>query len=150
MVMRSRRLETLFGAGLDRLTAEHVRRLVPQQVEEAQDLDFKREHYGDGDSEKRSLATDVAAMANTVGGIILIGVDETEGRASGADGVQLSETATLRIRHIVAAKVAPVPSFEVITVPDEAATDRGFLLIAVPESAMAPHAVVFENAVRYP
>jgi hypothetical protein len=45
---------------------------VDAQAQEAFDLDFKKARYGNSDSERRKLAGDVAAMANTAGGVILI------------------------------------------------------------------------------
>lgn len=76
-MLRSRRLEGLLGGSLDAVTAASVRGLVEVGVAEAFDLDFKSTHYGRGDSEKRDLAGDVAALANTAGGLIVIGSRRT-------------------------------------------------------------------------
>ncbi|MGH7744920.1 MAG: AlbA family DNA-binding domain-containing protein [Candidatus Dormibacteria bacterium] len=119
VVFRSRRLESVFGAPLDALTSEHVKSLVTSNVQEAFDLDFKRPLYGRGDSDKRALAGDVAALANTAGGIIVLGVEEDEhARAVGTPGVALSDAEVARMRQIVASLAAPMPDFDVLTVPD--------------------------------
>lgn len=63
--LRSRRLERLFAARLDSVSHEQVAALVDNQVTEHYDLDFKRGLYGSKDADRRDLAGDVAAMANT-------------------------------------------------------------------------------------
>jgi hypothetical protein len=63
---------------------------------------------------RRALAGDVAAMANTAGGIIVIGIDEDEQAcATAAPGVELTETETRRVLQVVGALVSPLPVFDV-------------------------------------
>lgn len=163
VALRSRRLESVFGTSLDALTSEHVRSLVTSNVQEAFDLDFKLPLYGRTDSDKRDLAGDVAALANTAGGTIVLGVEEDEhARAVGTPGVELSDAEVARMRQIVASRVAPMPDFDVLMVPDsvaaegeaavggESSTAHGFVVIAVPRSPSAPHAVLVNDALRYP
>jgi len=150
-VLRSRRLEGLFGGNLDAVGAADIRALVDRQVSEAFDLDLKAELYGNGDKEKRDLASDVAAMANTAGGVIVLGVSEDgQARAAATPGVSVSDAEVARIRQIVAAGVSPLPQFDVIPVLDEHSAGRGFILIAVPRSVLAPHAVLINDALRFP
>jgi Schlafen, AlbA_2 len=170
VALRSRRLEALFGKTLDTLTAADLRGLVNAQAQEAFDLDFKATHYGGTDKEKRALAVDVAAMANTAGGVILIGIDEDErARATAAPGVEVSDAERGRIRQIVASQVSPFPTFDVEMISDEAEVDsagisspatdahgagarpaHGFMMIAVVRSPSAPHAVLVDNSLRFP
>lgn len=165
VALRSRRLESVFGAPLDALTAEHVRSLVTSSVQEAFDLDFKQELYGRGDSDKRALAGDVAGLANTAGGIIVLGIEGDEhSRATATPGVELSDGEVRRIYQVVASLVSPMPVLDVRPLPDaamaqpESATasgdrpnpTRGFIVLAVPRSPNAPHAVLVNEALRYP
>lgn len=150
-LLRSRRLEGLFGGPLEAVTVEQVRALVDLHAVEAFDLDFKEAHYGRTDSEKRDLTGDVAALANTAGGLIVIGIaEDTQARAAAAPGVEVSDGEVARIRQIVAAGVSPLPAFDVITVLDDAKPGSGFVLIAVPQSVLAPHAVLINDALRFP
>jgi predicted HTH transcriptional regulator len=123
--------------------------------------EWSRDLCGRGDSDRRKLAGDVAALANTAGGVIILGIEEDDqARATGAPGVELSDAESARIRQIVASLVAPVPMFDILTIPmstDESTAmeasldaDRGFIVIAVPRSPQAPHAVLVNNALRYP
>jgi len=145
------------------LTAADIRSLVTSTTQEAFDLDFKLTLYGRGDSDKRALAGDVAALANTAGGVIVLGVGEDDhARATSTPGVELSDTEVARIRQVVASLVAPMPVFDVLTLPDASQSQatsgigdspgpaHGFVLIAVPRSPQAPHAVLVNDALRYP
>ena len=148
--LRSRRLESVFGTTLDGLTAEHIESLVGNAIEEEFDLDFKRDLYERNDQKKRDLAGDVAAMANTAGGVILLGVEDQDGRATAAPGVDLSDEETRRMLQVVASLVAPMPVFDINLVPQADSTTRGYYVIAVPRSPSAPHAVLINDALRFP
>ncbi len=149
--LRSRRLETLLGARIEDVTFAQVSDLVSNQVVEAYDLDFKAQLYGRTDSDKRDLATDVAALANTAGGLIVIGIDEDDqARAAAVSTVPLSDTETARMQQIVASLTAPLPDFDIVAVEDRANSGTGFLLIAVPPSQRQPHAVIVNQGLRFP
>ncbi|MEU0184167.1 ATP-binding protein [Streptomyces sp. NPDC006207] len=148
---RSARLERLLGAPVAEAQHSHVLGLIAGAVPEDFDLDFKRELYGTNDSAKRSLCGDVAAMANTAGGLIILGMDEdAHGVAAAAPEVDLSDDEKRRILQTVAAGVSPLPQFDVIPVPGSN-PDRGFYLISILRSAEAPHAVIVNNeTLRFP
>ncbi len=143
---------------MEQLQPTHVEALVTGKVTESHDLDFKAGLYGTSDADKRDLAGDVAALANTAGGVIVLGIQEGEhAQAISAPGVEVSDAEVARIRQIVADRVSPMPTFDVISVQNlvSPATSHGplapsFLLIAVPRSANAPHAVMVSKALRYP
>lgn len=148
---RSRRLEQIFGAPLSSVTYEQVLSLKVNGVTEAPDLDFKGELYGGNDEAKRALSGDVAALANSGGGVLLLGVMQDEqARAADTPGVDISDAQINRIHQTVASGVAPLPSFDVLPVEDPSRPGHGFLLIIVPPSTMAPHAVLVNKGLRYP
>lgn len=169
-VLRSRRLESLFGVALDEATAAHIQSLVTNGVTESFDLDFKEALYSRGDSAKRDLAGDVAALANTAGGVIVIGVaEDDQSRATGADGVELSDAEKARMLQVIASGVSPMPAVDILAVPmdparsvdadepvpdgDDAADgppESGYFLVTVPRSLAAPHAVIVNDGFRFP
>src|SRR6266700_2351768 len=108
-----RRIEVLFGRPLAEVDATNLRALVNGKIREDADLDFKEQVYGNADADKRDLAGDVAAMANTVGGVIVVGVAEVDGAATKLAPVALSEAEDLRMRQVVASLVAPVPQLSI-------------------------------------
>lgn len=149
-VKTMRRIELLLAKRLPEVDALSLGSLVSGSVHEDADLDFKEKLYGQGDPEKRDLAGDVAAMANTIGGVIVLGIDEVDGAAVKLTPVSLSEAEVLRMRQIVTSNVAPVPRFDIYRVPETSGASTGFYILAVPRSPDAPHAVRVNDALKYP
>lgn len=149
-LLRSRRLESVLGAPVDKLKASDIRALPANQVTEAFDLDFKATLYGSTDKGRRDLCADVAALANTSGGVIILGVTEDEHAAAvAAPGVQLSDAERNRMLQILASGIAPMPACEVLSVREDE-SDSGWYLLAVPRSQRAPHAVIMNDGFRFP
>jgi hypothetical protein len=151
VALRSRRLQAIFGVPLDDLQYEHLEALVSNEVSEAFDLDFKRSLYGNADRDRHALATDVAALANTAGGLLVLGIDEDrQARAVAAPGVAVSDAEIRRILQIVGSLVVPLPVFEILPILKRVEDDHGFVVIAVVRSPLAPHAVIVNQGLRYP
>ncbi len=151
VALRSRRLEDVLGGSLEDLTFERVERLVAGGVTEAFDLDFKQALYGTSDAARRDLATDVAALANTSGGLLILGIEEDDqARAIAAPGVALSDDELNRIHQIVGSQVVPAVVYEPIPVRKPGQDDHGFLVIAVLRDPLAPHAVIVNQGLRFP
>jgi hypothetical protein len=149
---RSTRLEAVLGAAIDAaLPYAALVALKTNQVTEATDLDYKREHYKNNDP-KRALCGDIAAMANAAGGVILLGIAEDTRTSAAEDlvNVALGDDQTRRIRSIAASAIAPLPSFEVFPIADPADPGNGIIVIAVPQSPMRPHAVLVNDGFRFP
>lgn len=148
---RLTRIEALLGVTIPEVDEAALERLVAGAAREEQDLEYKRELYGNTDKEKKDLAGDVAALANTVGGLLILGIQENNGAAAGLMPVQLSDQEEVRIRQVVASLVVPYPQVTVHRILSSTAQDQGYYLIEVPRSPLAPHAVRVNNeALRYP
>ncbi len=85
MGVRLPRLEALLGVRSvpGDLDAGVLARLVEAAITEDADLDFKRAPWPSGLAGAIALATDVAAFANTAGGLLLVGVEEEQTVATG-------------------------------------------------------------------
>ena len=151
VALRSRRLETVLGTHLDDLQYQHLETLVTNQVSEAFDLDFKATLYGNADRDRRDLATDVAALANTAGGLLVLGIEEDDqARAVAAPGVAVSDDEIRRILQVVGSLVVPLPVFEPLPIRKPGESGHGFIVVAVTRSALSPHAVIVNQGFRYP
>lgn len=139
---RFRRIEELIGAPIDDgLQEEHLQRLVEQSVTEGDDLEFKR-LYERTEAHRAELAKDVSALANHRGGVIILGVVETKGTASRLmPRDDLGDPEIRRIRSLLANRVHPQVPIETISVPSMSEPGKQFLLLVVPRSSQAPHAV---------
>src|SRR6266567_4875416 len=110
VALRSSRRQALFGGQLEHVQYPQIRTLIDNQIPEAFDLDYKSELYGSSDKDKRDAATDVAALANTAGGVLALGVaEDDQARAAAIAGVPLSDAEERRIRQIVGSRVVPLP-----------------------------------------
>jgi len=144
------RLETLFDVPqLDQLTVEHLKKLVGARIREREDLEFKQSLYGKTKSDARDLAVDVAAMANTQGGLIIIGIQDHNDVAVGLNAVRLGQE-TVRMKAIIADNTGPLPKVEIKAIDEPLKPAVGYYLIAVPKSTRAPHAVLVNEDLRYP
>lgn len=155
--MRSRRLEDLLGGRLDVLRYKDVAELVGNaDAAEGEDLDYKQAHYANEDKGKEELAKDVAAFANHVGGLLILGMAEAKGVPSKVMDVDLDDRYFRHIRQVIAANTAPPVPYEPIAVPNPDSPGNGFLLLAVPRSPLGPHAVTApptrqsKDVLRYP
>ena len=103
------RLADLLGVRPEDATEEDLSRLVTGRVREDADLDFKQECYGNSDPARRDLAGDVAAMANTRGGLIIIGIRDENDVAVELTPVKLGDGEEARIRRIAASDHRSAP-----------------------------------------
>lgn len=147
-VARRTRFETFIDAPIEAADEGAVNRLVQGRVREDADLDFKQALYGSSDTERRNLASDVAALANAVGGVLVLGIRDENGEAAELTTVEVSDEAELRMRQVVASMVFPAPEWRIHRIP--AMGGRGYYLLEVPPSPLAPHAVRISESLRYP
>jgi hypothetical protein len=158
MLYRSRRLEALFGGPLETVSYTDLAALVDNpEAAEAEDLDYKLELLADSEEKKAELAKDVAAFANHVGGVLVVGMADSQGIPSKVMDADTSDRLRRHLQQVAAALTAPPVRFDMRPVPNPADPNgRGFLLIAVPRSPQGPHAVTApltratKEALRYP
>lgn len=103
-------------------------------TQEGAHLDFKAE-LRPGDAGTRSLAADLASLAID-GGIIIVGVTDRPARLAPLALGGMRE----RVEQVARDRVDPPLSVRVREIPSED-LERGYLVIEVPASTTAPHAV---------
>ena len=117
---------------------EDLKRIVEQRLEETARLEFKRQLPEPGKND--DMAKDLAAMANTEGGVIIYGIDEDDmGRAKELRPFPVSdagERVTLVAQNI---PDEPVTLGSVRPIALEDGGTLGFLVVEVPRSDRAPH-----------
>lgn len=137
----------------DTIEARTIEQLVADGVTEDDSIDFKRTMYAvKEDQAKDELAKDVAAFANHRGGVLIIGVEDVNGRASGALPFAGGDATKRQVLSVHAARVRPlVPDLAVEWIAASPYAE-GYLLIGVPASPLAPHAAGNPNqgALRFP
>lgn len=157
MVARLGRVEGLLGWRLDEVVYQSIVDLVgTPEAAESEDLDYKQAHYSQDERGREELAKDIAAFANHIGGLLIIGMAENKGVPSKVFDVDLDDARLRHIRQVIVANTAPPVPYESIPVRNPDAPGTGFLLLAVPRSPASPHAVTApvgrasREALRYP
>lgn len=140
----------LLGAEPDALTEADIQQLVTDNAPEGDELDLKRTLYGNRDGDRREFAGDVAAFANHRGGLLLLGIEEADGKASAAPGVALSEAEQRRMEQIAASLIFPHVPIPIHRIESAADPSQGWYAVSVAPSPNRPHAVRVGDALRYP
>jgi len=135
-------LHRLLGVQPGPITDAMLDEAVAQRIAEQGDLDWKRELPSQPQPKDfiGAFAKDVAAMANSGGGLIVFGVDETDQRASGRFDVgEVSENLEKALRTIALSAITPpVFNLEILRVPSDS---HRALAVVVPTSVEVPHLV---------
>jgi hypothetical protein len=150
-IQRRTTLEDILGMQLEQVTWADLRKLIEDRVEEIQDLEFKGQHYDFDEKGKREAAKDVAAFANTTGGVIIIGLtQDDQGIADSLNPVSLEEDQIQRYHQIVASRVKPLALLRIIPVIHSESPPQGALLLVIDRSMSAPHATTVNEGLVYP
>ena len=140
----------MFAKAFDEISLADLQALVDEGIPEGRQLEFKRDHYGRKDDDKREFAADVSAMANAFGGYLLIGIDEKNGIASDLCGVTTPDADGL-VRavseDIRASFEPPLLDMRVKWIAIEA--ERGVLVIKIARNWSAPHRVTVAKDYRF-
>jgi hypothetical protein len=124
----------LFTKEIEKITYQDVSEFCEQQYRESVHLDYKQ----DIDA---SLAKTIAAMANTWGGLIVIGVEDEDSKPKlPAVGISCKEHLREQVNNIILGNVTP-PVFPEIQVCQSEDNRNAFIVIRVPQSNLSPHAV---------
>ena len=141
---------TIEKSDFESVTEQDLQDLVDAQVPEGLRLDFKLTQYGKTDSDKRELLKDVSALANSHGGHLILGVEETDGTATKIVGIEglNTDAEILRMENITRSGLEPpVPGIRLRAIP--LASGKHVLLMRIPRSWHPPHRVVAQRSNRF-
>lgn len=128
-------------------------RAIEQAVRESDALDWKALLPGKTEPLREEYAKDVAAMANSRGGLIVYGMAEERGTSAAREirPVEIGEGARQQLAAIAATNIHPfVAGVQLLAIdaPDE--SNAGLLVVSVPQSIDAPHLVGQRESFRVP
>ena len=133
---------------LDTITEADLIALASSGVPESQTIDYKRDTYGNTDSDKREFLADITSFANTIGGDIIIGIDESNGLPTGITPINGDIDAEVRrLESIALTGIEPrLTNLRVRPVP---VTGGHAIIVRVPRSFIPPHRVIAQNNNRF-
>lgn len=142
-------IRRVLGVPAEAVAIDTLEGLVDSNRVEDQALELKRELPGNSDSDKTSFRTDVAAVANGGGGVVIYGVDEgPDGTATAIVPFQLAGQAE-RLQQLINTRIEPHLPVQIVEVPEEGADGEGCLVLDVP-GLSRPYAVRVNNRWAYP
>jgi hypothetical protein len=144
----------LFSESIEAVTANHIRELCADHVSEGTEFELKSDlpakggrldpwHSGGpiGDYARNEIAEEIIAFANTLGGVVCLGINETADHPKRADTPRpLPRVHDLarRLRQSVYDIIdPPLPILEAVGV--ELESGSGVVLLRVPPSRRRPH-----------
>jgi hypothetical protein len=121
------------------LSHQDVMEFLSLRLPEGTQLDYKE----DVPAQPSKLAQTLAAFANTLGGVLLIGVKEGTDKHPivPSPGIPLRRGLVEQIQRVAVDHLSPllVPEVGVVRIPGS--DERCFLIVRVPQSLQAPHAI---------
>jgi len=124
----------LFTKEIEKITYQDVVDFCSQQHKETIHLDYKQKI-------DRGLVKTIAAMANTWGGLIIIGVEDKDSKPKmPAIGIPYKEYLREQINNLILGNVTP-PLFPEIQVCPSEDNKMAFIIIRMSQSNLTPHAI---------
>lgn len=132
------------GRKLFDIKEQHLERVVHDQVQERDTIEYKSAMYGHSDEEKREMLKDISSMANHRGGYLIIGIEEDEeGIPTKVTGVEAGNHVE-RIRDSCLDNIDKrIVGLEIEDVP--LSNGKVVVIVSIPESINAPHMVTFKG-----
>jgi hypothetical protein len=132
------------------ITETDLTELIVNQVAEGKTIDYKLTLPGNSDDDKKEFLADVSSFANTAGGHLIFGMEETQGIASNLPGISGldPDKEKLRLEEIIRNGIAPrIAGISIHAVQ----LQNGNCVIAtyIPKSWSSPHMVTFKGASRF-
>lgn len=134
----------------DSVSEEDLQELVVAQVPEGLRVEYKLETYGNTDAGKREYLKDISAFANSQGGHLILGVEETDGVATAVVGLESTnlDAELRRLEQIARDGLEPrISGLRIKSIP--LAVGRHAILLRVPRSWNPPHRVVAQGSNRF-
>ncbi len=139
----------LFGKNIDDIDLTSIKSLIDASASESVNLEFKRDCYGKAYAVKKELLKDISAFANTLGGILIIGIDEDQGAASSIvplPGTDV-DNELQRLESIIRSGIEPtIVGLRMRRIDVDSGS---VIVIHVPRSFNPPHRVIIKNSNRF-
>lgn len=139
---------SLLDIPLDKITEADLKNLISTGVPESPVIDYKRDAYGNSDKDKREFLADVSSFANTIGGDIVIGIDEVNALPTAIMPYTMDVDAEVRrLESIALYGLEPrLANLRVHAVP---VTGGYTIIVRVPRSFIPPHRVIAQGSNRF-
>jgi hypothetical protein len=126
-----------------------IEALISSELREGKRVDYKRDLPGNSESQKKEFLYDVSSFANTVGGDLIIGVEEENGVPSRVIAVMPTnvDEEIQRMDGILMSGLEPRIRYHIRAIPHP---QSGFVLvIRIERNGLAPHRVTYKGSDKF-
>ncbi len=125
----------LYIKPIETITWNNIEEFADQRIQEGANLDYKADF-------PKELQKTIAAMANTLGGIIIIGIaeDDENRPVIPINGISFQRGLSERVMNIILSNISPPVFPEINVCPNEKKT-QALIIIRIPQSHQTPHAI---------
>lgn len=126
----------IYSKNINEITFKDITNFCEQQVVENLYLDYKE------DINPKSLPKTISAMANTFGGIIIIGIKDEDSKPKlPIDGIPFYEGVREQINNLILSNITP-PIFPEVQVCKSDDNLNMLIIVRIPQSNTTPHAIM--------
>jgi len=138
----------LSNIGFDEISESDLQEQVTAGVPEGVLIDYKRDMYGRADADKREFLKDISSFANSSGGHLIIGIDESGGVPTTIVALTGNPDDDLqRLENLARSGLEPrIVGLRIKSVPVGAGGH--VLVLRIPKSWNPPHRVIAQNTNR--
>ena len=126
---------------LDDYTFETVESFITSEVEESIHIEFKSaDALGKSDGKKKEISKDIAAFANSDGGIIIYGIAEEDHKASELSFISGDEFPKEWLEQVINSSIQRViPDLRIFPIRRTGEITESIYVVQIPSSLEAPH-----------
>jgi hypothetical protein len=118
-----------------------IESLIKNEIEESINVEFKSgEALSKIDAKKKEISKDVAAMANSNGGIIIYGIIETNHKAASLSFIDGNEFSKEWLEQVISSTIQRnIPGLKIFPIRKNNDIKQSIYVVQIPESIEAPH-----------
>lgn len=129
---------------------EDIKRLIEEGIPESYHFEYKQQRWAKTRKGNIELAKDLSALANTEGGVIIIGIAENKKTHKLEPHPIKFEDIKDRITGVLENNVRePIRGYIIKLIPLPSDSTKGYVIIEVPDSPNKPHMVTVKGEHRY-
>ncbi len=118
---------------------QYINNLILSNAEETLTLEFKSKGALNNNKE---IAKDVSAMANSAGGILIYGINESNHKADSIDFIDGNKFTKETLERIIHSNVhRKIPNLKIVPIRFNQKIEKSIYAIVIPESIESPHMV---------
>ncbi len=134
---------------LEEVVYSDIEDIIGSELREGKTVDYKRDLPGNSENEKKEFLYDASSFANTVGGDLIIGLEEENGVPTKVTAVSPEnlDKEIQRIDSILMSGIEPRIKYHMRAIPHP--TSGYILILRIERNGLAPHRVIYKASDKF-